>query len=725
MPQTSSRKGIGVHKMSAVVKHLEELKNYQSPSVFDGVNKLYFMEVVEKPGKVKIGDTHRDVETRNEETILNSSLHLTCPTTWVEAKKWNGAIFRDKSFHKFLEQKGYERELNQKSTKSEWFIITREQAYEELEQFIRKPVYEQVVLKPAQNYILDQLRKLHKEGYQCFNLGLCVRVGKTIISLTDSAEQNCMPVYIGKNLTSQSSAEKDNNKFGIVPEMLTQSIHGVDEYTDGELSKRAKQIVKNIDKENVNDKLISFIIDEVDDQSHTKKSRAIIKQVVEHYKSKGLYSYTIAMSGTRIQRGIKVLKELTDGAIKEISLQYYEMQILQPEMTCKRNYRHISFYSDSADGLANISDSLKNEDTGHRSLATCIKKILGSNNYDINVNPKFPHWFIKFSAQGKVKVNKFVKHLNKNYSTIENIEYHFQPVNGDFTSNKDAEEYAHKVIDKHPGKRCVFITQGMATTSFSVIPIGNTIVFTDNPLTADDIQLLHRGATWGEGKTDCNMIVVTTNNSDEFTFDDPFEQETKIATTREEKKQIYRELLNNNSMIHFVDTGKSVRPCKITKDDVERMLDKKQEAMTRVASIMNVVKELDEDTIDDIVNTVDGKVSGSQKSESTKGDEFDPFGKGKDDESDGNKSNNKLTETEKAKKLRLFVERSVYVPAVAREQKTTINSFKYWNELGVPKGLFLKVYTDSTMFKDRMDSIYNLCKEKDYLVENYINKMVS
>ena len=178
-------------------------------------------------------------------------------------------------------------------------------------------------------------------------------------------------------------------------------------------------------------------------------------------------------------------------------------------------------------------------------------------------------------------------------------------------------------------------------------------------------------------------------------------------------------------MIHFVDDGKSVRPCKITKDNVADMLDRKQESMTRVASIMNVVNELDEDTIDDIVNTVDGKVSGSQRSESTKGDEFDPFGKGKDNESDGNKSNTKLTETEKAKKLRLFVERSIYVPAVAREQKTTINSFKYWNELGVSKELFLKVYTDSTMFKDRIDSIYNLCKEKDYLVENYINKMVS
>ena len=125
------------------------------------------------------------------------------------------------------------------------------------------------------------------------------------------------------------------------------------------------------------------------------------------------------------------------------------MQILQPEVTCSRNYRHISFYSESEDGLANISDSLKNKDSGHKSLATCIKKILGSNNYEIKVNPKFPHWFFKFSAQGKGNVNKFVKHLNDNCSTIENVEYYYQAVNGDFTSNKEAQKYAHEVIKKH------------------------------------------------------------------------------------------------------------------------------------------------------------------------------------------------------------------------------------------------------------------------------------
>ena len=210
-----------------VTKHLEELKNYQSHSVLDGVNKLYFLEVEEKPGMIKPGDTHRDVEERNKETMTNASLHRKKGTKpfYVIAEKWDGSEFRDYEYHSFLKKKGYKFELNDQGRESEFVEFdpignrpTLEKLLEELADFTRKPVYEQVVLKPAQNYILDQLRKAHEEGYRYLLAGLCVRVGKTIISLTDSAEQNCMPVYIGKNLNSQSSAKKDNAKFGIVSE---------------------------------------------------------------------------------------------------------------------------------------------------------------------------------------------------------------------------------------------------------------------------------------------------------------------------------------------------------------------------------------------------------------------------------------------------------------------------------------------------------------------------
>ena len=63
------------------------------------------------------------------------------------------------------------------------------------------------------------------------------------------------------------------------------------------------------------------------------------------------------------------------------------------------------------------------------------------------------------------------------------------------------------------------------------------------------------------------------------------------------------------------------------------------------------------------------------------------------------------------------------VPALAREQETTIKDFSFWNELGISKDLFFDVYNSSWMFKDRMDSIYSLCEDDNYLIENYIDKL--
>jgi hypothetical protein len=706
--------------------HLENLKTFVAPSD-DGINKLYFLEVIEKPGKVKAGDTHRDVERRNQETMTNASLHRKPGTEpiYVVAKMWDGTVFRDKKFHAFLKKKGYTFEKNDQGNDSEWVEnVTVEQLFAELAEFTRKPVYKNVTLKTAQHYLLDEhLQKAINEGHQHINAGFCVRVGKTIISLTLSARNNWFPVYLGKNLTSQSSAETDNAEYGIVPEMLTRSLHGVDELEDGELSKRTKQIIKEIEKTNTNNKPIIFFVDEVDDASHTTRSRNIITPVVNYFKENGMFACIVTMSGTRIYRGEKILKELTDGPIKELSLEYYEMQILQPETTCRRNFRHISVYSENTDGLANISDAMKNKDAGHKSLATIIEKLLGTNNFDFVVNETFPHWFMKFSTVGKDNANKLVMYLDRNHSVIENKEYHFEPINGDVTSAKEAQDYCKDIIKAHPDKTCVFITQGMATTSFSVVSIGNSVVFTDNELTADDTQGLHRSATWTEGKDDCNMIVVTTNDSMEHSFDDIFEDEIKIAKTREEKIEIYKELLKTNSMVHFTVDGTSVRPVKITEQNADKFIDKKMQSMTKIASIMGVLNDLDEEIVDDILCTVTGKKSTSKKSSSDKPNNFDPFGDSKNSRSSNKQHNNKMSLSEREKILRAFAENAVNVPAIAREQGTTIEEFEFWDELNVSKELFFNVYNKSWMFKDRIDAIYNLCHDERYLVENYVNRV--
>jgi hypothetical protein len=712
--------------MSILSATLEKLKNFSSTSEYDGVNKLYFLEVEEKPGMVKVGDTRRDVVLRNQETMTNASLHRKKGTnpTWVIAKKWDKSVYRDKEFHAFLRKKGYEFDTNNQDNDSEWVLdVTVEQLFTELEQFTSKPEYKAVELRSGQQYVLGGLQEALDSGHQYISGGYCVRIGKTIISLKLSAKNNCIPVYLGKNLTSQSSAESDNAEYGIVPEMLTQSLHGIDELDTSGVSKRTKQIIKNINEVNSNNKKIIFFIDEVDDASHTKRSRDIIVPVVNHFKKNGMFKAIITMSGTRIYRGEKILKELTDGPIKELSLEYYEMQILQPETTCRRNFRHINFYSGNADGLLNISDSMKNKDSGHKSLATFIEKLLGTNNFDFNVNEKFPHWFIKFSTVGKNNANSLVRYLNRNYSSIENKEHLFVTINGDVTTAKEAQDYCKKIIAENPDKICVFISQGMATTSFTVAGIGNSAVFTDNEITSDDAQALHRSATWSEGKTDCNMILVTTNDSKEFSFDDIFEEETKIAKTREEKIEIYKMLLNLGSMIHFNEDGNGLLRVEITEQNVELFIDKKMQSMTRVASIMRVVGELDEELINTILDTVDGKKSTSIKSNSTKPDTFDPFGGLNNKKSSKKLVNGNLTAHQKEKILRAFTEKAVTVPAVAREQNISIDEFKFWEEIGISKELFFNVYNNSWEFKDRIDTIYNLCNDIDYLVNNYISKL--
>jgi hypothetical protein len=132
---------------------------------------------------------------------------------------------------------------------------------------------------------------------------------------------------------------------------------------------------------------------------------------------------------------------------------------------------------------------------------------------------------------------------------------------------------------------------------------------------------------------------------------------------------------------------------------------------------------LDEDLINTILDTVDGRKNTSKKSNSAKPDKFDPFGKLDNKKLSKNVPDNQMTSSQREKILRAFVESAVTVPAIAREQETTIEEFEFWDELSISKELFFDVYNRSTAFKDRIDAIYNLCSDERYLVENYISKL--
>jgi len=714
-----------------IEQRINVLTKYESPDPLMGVTKIYFLEVYgsEHDGYVKVGDTHRAVEERNSETVINAALIPKSPALWYIAKKFDTSTFRDKDFHKFLEKKEYKRKLNHKGTKSEWFLITLEDAIKELELFCQKPIFVSVEPRNAQNYLLEQEQKAIDSGFKYINADYCMRSGKTILSLLIAKNNNWMPVYLGKNLTSQNSADQDNNEYGIVPCMTTESLHGPDgkEITDAEFKTKVNKIIENVDSENKLNQNLAFYVDEADDGSHTIKSCAIIKAVVDHFKKTGQFAFFKSMTGTRSHLGMKIINKVEDGPIKEISLAYWEMQILQPETTCKRNYRNISFYRKDASGFTNISDAFKNGNHGHKSLAIAIAGLLDSaNNYNLYENADYPHWFMKFATVGKSNAKALVRYLNKTCSTIECVEYHFQEINGDVTTNKEAEKFCKKVIKTNPGKKIVFITQGMATTSFSVVEILNSVVFSDNPPTADDVQALHRAATWGPGKDECNMIRVTTNASNEFDWHSPYEQETKDAKDRDSKIRLGRQMLKQGTMIHYIIGDDFESPYVITEGNVEDVIDKKMKSLSTTTSmVMMAFDEFDEDLKNAIFNSDLTSNSTNKKSGTDKGDKIDPFGKGDDDTPSKSKSK-EIGQTEKEKKLKAFVEAARNVPAIAREQEVTMQelSSEFWGDMDITKEFFFRVYNSSPLFKDRIDSIFNLCEDDNYLVNNYLDKLV-
>jgi hypothetical protein len=161
----------------------------------------------------------------------------------------------------------------------------------------------------------------------------------------------------------------------------------------------------------------------------------------------------------------------------------------------------------------------------------------------------------------------------------------------------------------------------------------------------------------------------------------------------------------------------------VTQENADKVIDKKMQSMTKIASIMGVVNELDEELVDNILNTITGKKNPSKRSGSDRPDNFDPFGLPDPQALSKNQSSDEISLKEKEKILRAFVENAVNVPAIAREQDTTIEEFEFWNELNVSKELFFDVYNSSWMFKDRIDAIYNLCSDERYLIENYISKV--
>jgi len=557
-------------------------------------------------------------------------------------------------------------------------------------------------LRPAQQKVYDKFMISYNEEYRYFNLDACVRVGKSILSLSIAKTLNMFPCYIGKNLTSQSSVQKDNNDFGIVENMLTQSIHGIE--TDS-----IQRIIDNINTNNRDNLQIIFFVDEVDDASHTRRSRDTISEVTKQIKSMGLFGAFVTMSGTRSYRGLKVLNDLNPDKIKEIDIAYYEMQQVQPECTVKRNFKNITIYSSETE-LLSISDALKSG-TGRKSLAKTLSMLLGENTFNIDVNNEYPHYFVKFATVGKSNATALVNILNRMHGNIDGKKFKFFNINGDTTSSREAERFCKDIIDVNDCT-CVFITQGMATTSFSVKEIGTSIVVSDNELTSDDIQALHRSCTWAEGKDNANLIYVTTSETMELKFDDIFENEVKTLE-KSEMVQKYKEILERNCITHYIYSGDKTVPIEVNLQNIDLVIDKKQKQMTTVSSIIQMM-------IDEEIPEFDYCNHNVRKSGTAKGSDVDVFGTGSKESKPREKSD-EMSNAEKQRILRELISIMVIIPAVYRIKNIPLYNDIDWDRVGISKELFFMMIQEFPMLKSRIESIYNLCSEKKYLNDMYFD----
>lgn len=92
--------------------------------------------------------------------------------------------------------------------------------------------------------------------------------------------------------------------------------------------------------------------------------------------------------------------------------------------------------------------------------------------------------------------------LNKRYPG-----YQVRILNGDETTNAEAEEEARSLLKDHNASNVIFISSFMANRSFSIPEIKNIILFLDSSSDASITQKIARGLTpWNEDHATCKII---------------------------------------------------------------------------------------------------------------------------------------------------------------------------------------------------------------------------
>lgn len=404
----------------------------------------------------------------------------------------------------------------------------------------RKPIFIYDSVKKT----IEEIESLREEGYNVVYADLCARFGKTAFSveLFKYSDERIMVLtsYVGTVCTSYEElvnnyksnehimildADKCNNMYDDIESHLTKSAYNkviVYVQLTGDNSETIYLF-----KDRINDALnhckkygSMLIIEEADFGS--KRSNQIKK--LKYFCKKACPSFILVETGTNIESTYDIFKK-SDGYKCYKSLRKnYIIDVLgdnSRENVVKIKYKRLCNHNllKNVKGYTpqemenfmyyfslNEDGSLKGESYLEQLILFLLNPYKFANNlYDKDIrrcicNNKLIN--DKFATAIFVPEKGIKKHGDALVKLVESVvgdEYTVCLINGDVTTNKDAEEMAKNVIktnwDKKNNNKVIFIMGSMASRSWSVEEVKNIVLMFDGSGEATLIQKISRGFT--------------------------------------------------------------------------------------------------------------------------------------------------------------------------------------------------------------------------------------
>ena len=513
--------------------------------------------------------------------MTNSSLHRHGKKKFYAAVKENGETFRDKSFHKFLTNKGYKREDNDQGNPSEWFYdITDETIEKELFLFTKKKVRCLIVLRPHQQDVYEQVLKADKK----YNLlSLAPRFGKTytILEIAQYYFDQSVPVVLvpaSKSLSSNASFINDYSDGGYTFPIIN----------NASLFMENDKIIENLRDQIGTGKKIILVTDEADVASHTDISVEKLKEIEENFDVFKIF----VMSGTAIYKASKIFLDVPEEDIFSINITYTDLfsYINQTELV-KRNFVNIRYHSNlMPDGL-NIKQSFEQASA----TDTMVKYV----NTFVNDEARDAYFSLGESKVSMVFVPglqiKYMKDFVKKYSAAY-PDVKAEIINGTETTNRKAEEKVKKIINtmkmEKDTRKLVLFSSGMAQRSFSVPLLRRTIILSDGLITPSFLQMSARCLTYDrdlKGEQTGDIIRISTEVTDLAAELFMQERPETNHTSKEAYTYSKRFLMNNTfSEYTFTESGTDgIKRTDITEDNINGLVLEMLDKATKIQDTIN------------------------------------------------------------------------------------------------------------------------------------------